>query len=57
MRSGARPTARRSHLEDVLFLGRDDLVTLARNSFLGSFIPKDEIDAHLANVEAYAAAN
>ncbi|MFN3727055.1 MAG: adenosine deaminase [Allosphingosinicella sp.] len=38
-------------------LGRDDLVTLARNSFLGSFLPKDEIDAHLANVEAYAAAN
>lgn len=38
-------------------LGRDDLVTLARNSFLGSFLPKDEIDAHLANLEAYAQAN
>ncbi|WP_166041257.1 adenosine deaminase [Sphingosinicella sp. YJ22] len=38
-------------------LGRDDLVTLARNSFLGSFLPKDEVDAHLANLEAYAAAN
>ncbi len=38
-------------------LGRDELVALARNSFLGSFLPEDEIDAHLASVEAYAAAN
>ncbi|HEY0326791.1 MAG TPA: adenosine deaminase [Allosphingosinicella sp.] len=38
-------------------LGRGELVTLARNSFLGSFLPKDEVDAHLANLEAYAAAN
>lgn len=38
-------------------LRRDDLVTLARNSFLGSFLPKDEVDAHLANLEAYAEAN
>ena len=38
-------------------LGRNELVALARNSFLGSFLPKDEIDAHLADVEAYAAAN
>ena len=38
-------------------LARDDLVTLARNSFLGSFLSKDEVDAHLANVEAYAASS
>lgn len=38
-------------------LGRDDLVTLARNSFLGSFLPTDEISGHLARVDAYASAN
>jgi adenosine deaminase len=36
-------------------LTRDDLVTLARNSFLGSFLPEDEKAAHLAGIDAYAA--
>jgi adenosine deaminase len=37
-------------------LGRDDLVTLARNSFLGSFLDDAAIEAHIAEVDAYAAA-
>jgi adenosine deaminase len=36
-------------------LGRDDLVTLARNSFLGSFLDEAEKEAHLARLDAYAA--
>ncbi len=36
-------------------LTRDELVTLARNSFLGSFLPEHEIAAHLARLEAYVA--
>jgi adenosine deaminase len=35
-------------------LTRDDLVTLARNSFLGSFLPAAEIIGHLAAVNAFA---
>jgi adenosine deaminase len=35
-------------------LNRDDLVTLARNSFLGSFLTDLEVAAHLAELEAYA---
>jgi adenosine deaminase len=37
-------------------LSRDDLITLARNSFLGSFLPAAEIDGHLAGVQAYVEA-
>src|SRR5688572_13931680 len=37
-------------------LSRDDLVTLARNSFLGSFLEPTEIDAQLARLDAYVAA-
>jgi len=37
-------------------LTSDDLATLARNSFLGSFLPEDEIAAHLARLDAYLAA-
>jgi adenosine deaminase len=36
-------------------LTRDDLITLARNSFLASFLPAAEIAAHLTSLEAYAA--
>jgi len=39
-----------------LGLGRDALVTLARNSFAGSFLPPAERDRHIAAVDAYAAA-
>ena len=37
-------------------LGRDELATLARNSFLGSFLAEAEIAAHLARLDAYVAA-
>jgi adenosine deaminase len=37
-------------------LDRDDLVTLARNSFLGSFLEPAEINAQLARLDAYVAA-
>lgn len=36
-------------------LGRDELVTLARNSFLGSFLTEEEKATHIARVDAYAA--
>ena len=36
-------------------LSLDDLVTLARNSFLGSFLDEAEIAGHLARLDAYAA--
>ena len=35
-------------------LDRDDLVTLARNSFLGSFLSNDEVAVHLARLDGYA---
>jgi adenosine deaminase len=37
-------------------LGRDELATLARNSFLGSFLGEREKAAHLARLDAYLAA-
>ena len=37
-------------------LGRGELATLARNSFLGSFLPDAEVAAHLARLDAYLAA-
>lgn len=36
-------------------LGRDALATLARNSFLGSFLPDEAVAAHLARLDAYLA--
>jgi len=36
-------------------LGREQLATLARNSFLGSFLSDAEKAAHIARVDAYAA--
>jgi adenosine deaminase len=38
-------------------LTRDDLVTLARNSFLGSFLPDEAVARHLAAVEAFVSSN
>jgi len=38
-----------------LGLRRGDLITLARNSFTGSFLPPETIAAHLAAVERYVA--
>ncbi|HEX9955073.1 MAG TPA: adenosine deaminase [Allosphingosinicella sp.] len=41
---------------DARGLSREQLVTLAKNSFTGSFLSDAEKAAHLARVEAYAAA-
>jgi adenosine deaminase len=40
---------------DALNLSRDDLVALAKNSFLGSFLDEAEKAKHLAAIDAYAA--
>ena len=37
-------------------LGREELATLARNSFLGAFLPEPDIAAHVAAVDAYVVA-
>ena len=37
-------------------LTREELTALARNSFLGSFLPQAEIGARLASIDAYVAA-
>lgn len=42
---------------DALTLTRDELITLARNSFTGSFLPPEKVQAHLAALDAYVAAN
>jgi adenosine deaminase len=36
-------------------LSQAELVTLARNSFLGSFLPQERIEHHLAEVDAFVA--
>ena len=36
-------------------LSRDDFATLARNSFLGSFLEDHEVEAHLAELDRYLA--
>ena len=40
---------------DAVGLTRDELITLAKNSFTGSFLPKDTIARHLAEIDAYVA--
>lgn len=40
---------------DARGLTRGDLVTIARNSFTGAFLPDAEIAAHLARIDAYVA--
>jgi adenosine deaminase len=39
---------------DALDLSRDDLVTLAKNSFLGSFLSEADKARHVAAIDAYA---
>lgn len=39
----------------ALALSRDELVTLAKNSFTGSFLSQDEVTARLAEIDAYVA--
>jgi adenosine deaminase len=41
---------------DALDLSKDDIVTLARNSFAGSFLNETDRAKHLAAIDAYAAA-
>ena len=36
-------------------LGRQQLATIARNSFLGSFLPEEEVAAHLVRIDDYVA--
>jgi adenosine deaminase len=38
------------------FVSREQIVTLARNSFLGSFLPDAAVTAHLAAIDAFVAA-
>lgn len=40
---------------EAIGLTRDELVTLAKNSFTGSFLPKGEVARHLAEIDAYVA--
>ncbi len=40
----------------ALALSRDDLVTLAKNSFLGSFLSEADKARHIASIDAYASA-
>jgi len=37
------------------FVTKADLVTLARNSFLGSFLPDEAVTRHLQAIHAFAA--
>lgn len=39
----------------ALDLSRDQLITLAKNSFEGSFLPPSSVARHVAEIEAYAA--
>jgi adenosine deaminase len=43
--------------QDAVGLTRAELVTLARNSFTGSFLAPGEVARHLREIDAYAAAN
>jgi len=40
---------------EAVGLTRDELVTLAKNSFTGSFLPKETVDRRLAEIDAYVA--
>ncbi len=42
---------------DALDLGRDRLVTLAKNSFLGSFLGEQSIASHVTEIDTYAASH
>ncbi|MBX3485625.1 adenosine deaminase [Phenylobacterium sp.] len=46
-----------TRIADALALTKSDLVTLARNSFTGSFLPPAEVAKHLAAIDAYASAS
>jgi adenosine deaminase len=40
---------------EALGLSRDELVTLAKNSFTGSFLPREAVERRLAEIDAYVA--
>lgn len=42
---------------EALDLSRSELVTLAKNSFTGSFLPPEMVAKHLAEIDDYVAAN
>jgi adenine deaminase len=42
---------------EALALSRDELVTLAKNSFTGSFLPPEAVQRRLAEIDAYVAAS
>ena len=41
----------------ALDLSREDLVTLAKNSFTGSFLPPEAVRRHLAEIDAYVSSS
>ncbi len=51
---GGYVNANYTAIAEALDLTRDELVTLARNSFTGAFLAPDERDRHLAAIAAYA---
>ena len=51
---GGHVNANYQAVADALDLSRDDLLTLARNSFTGSFLDDAAKAAHLAAIDAYA---
>jgi adenosine deaminase len=46
-----------TEVADALSLSRADLVTLAKNSFTGSFLPPSIVAGHLADIDAYVRSN
>lgn len=52
---GGYVNANYTAVADALDLSRDELVTLARNSFLGAFLDDDAKARHLSAIDAYAA--
>jgi adenosine deaminase len=43
-----------AQVAEAVGLTRDELVTLAKNSFSGSFLAPEEVEAHIAAVDAFA---
>ena len=52
---GGYVNANFSAVAKAVGLTRDEIVTLAKNSFTGSFLTPAEIAAHLAEIDAYCA--
>ena len=52
---GGYVNANFSAVAKAVGLTKDEIVTLAKNSFTGSFLRADEVAAHLAEIDAYCA--